>query len=142
MGETAVRKSDRQAEVCNAQPPVNVTFEKLRTATPSSDFFARFERSKRSFRKIFRKIGLILRSPPVIAETLLNEDEQIASRLLRTARTDLLVTSGVIEEVERHINRCRAYTQTPVGQWKGGVPFLFAMFAIGGHAQEGIRFDQ
>lgn len=79
---------------------------------------------------------------PVIAETLLDEDEQIASRLLRTARDaglKLRVTSGVIEEVERHINRCRAYTRTPTGQWKGGVPFLFAMFSIGRLAQEGYQ---
>jgi hypothetical protein len=79
---------------------------------------------------------------PVIAETLLNDDEQIASRLLRTARDaglKLRVTSGVIEEVERHINRCRAYSRTPAGHWRGGVPFLFAMFTIGGYAQEGYQ---
>lgn len=79
---------------------------------------------------------------PVIAETLLDEDEQIASRLLRAARDaglKLRVTSGVIEEMERHINRCRAYTRTSGGRWQGGVPFLYAMFAIGGHGEEGFQ---
>lgn len=78
---------------------------------------------------------------PVIAETLLEDNEQVASRLLRAARDAglrLRVTSGVIEEVEKHINRCKTYTRTPVGQWRGGVPFLFAMHSIGGNSQEGF----
>jgi hypothetical protein len=80
---------------------------------------------------------------PVIAETLLDENEQIASMLLRTALDaglKLRVTSGVIEEVERHINRCRAYARTAAGHWKGGVPFLYAMFAFGG--RNAGAFDQ
>ena len=79
---------------------------------------------------------------PVIAETLLDENEQIASRLLRTALDaglKLRVTSGVIEEVERHINRCKTYIRTLGGQWKGGVPFLYAMFAIGGNSADGFQ---
>lgn len=79
---------------------------------------------------------------PVLAETLLNENEQIASRLLRTAKDvglKLRVTSGVVEEVERHINRCKAYTRIANGQWIGGVPFLYAMYAIGGHKEDGFQ---
>jgi hypothetical protein len=76
---------------------------------------------------------------PVIAETLLDEDEQTVSRLLRAALDaglKLRVTSGVIEEAERHINRCIVYTRTQGGLWKGSVPFLYAMFAIGGHSAD------
>lgn len=76
---------------------------------------------------------------PVMAETLVNEDEQIASRLLRAASSaglKLRVTPGVIEEVERHINRCMAYIRTTGGAWMGGVPFLYAMYSIGGHTVE------
>jgi hypothetical protein len=72
---------------------------------------------------------------PVMAERLLDEDEAIVSRLLTAALDaglELRVTSGVIEEVERHINRCITFTRTGPGQWHGGVPFLYAMFAISG----------
>ena len=45
---------------------------------------------------------------PAMAEALLDEEQQRFSRLLRIAREaglDLKITPGVVEEVERHINR-------------------------------------
>ncbi|MBI5386979.1 MAG: hypothetical protein HZA90_20085 [Verrucomicrobia bacterium] len=78
---------------------------------------------------------------PVMAETLLSEDEQIVSRLLRAALDAgfrLRVTSGVIEEVERHVNRCFTYERMPSSEWVGGVPFLYAMFALAGKQLAGF----
>lgn len=72
---------------------------------------------------------------PILAETLLDEEEQIVSRLLRAALDagmELRVTSGVIEEMERHVNRCITYFRMPASNWIGNVPFLYAMYALRG----------
>lgn len=72
---------------------------------------------------------------PVLAESLLSDDEAIMSPLLRAAcdaGIKLRVTTGVIEELERHINRCITYYRMPPGQWTGSVPFLFAMYSLCG----------
>jgi hypothetical protein len=74
---------------------------------------------------------------PVFAETLLPEEHQILSPLLRAA-TDagvkLKVTSGVIEEIERHFNRCITYQIVPHGKWNGSVPFLYVMHSLSGRS--------
>ena len=93
---------------------------------------------QKAVRKIFRNGQIWLDTSvllPVMAETLLFPEEQIVSRLLRAgsdAGIDFRVTSGVIEELERHINRCITYVRRQTGAWVGGVPFLYAMFALSG----------
>jgi hypothetical protein len=93
-------------------------------------------------RKVFRD-GIIWLDTtillPVLAETLLYPEEQIVTKLLRAASDtgmELRVTSGVIEEIERHINRCITYVRGQTGAWIGGVPFLYAMFAFSGQAAD------
>jgi len=79
---------------------------------------------------------------PAIAETVLPPNRQIVSRLLRAAREagiSLKVTNGIVEEVERHINRCLAFTEVPAGQWVGGVPFLYALYSLQAKPREGFR---
>ena len=69
-----------------------------------------------------------------MAETLLDEEQQRFSRLLHVARDaglDLKITLGVVEEVERHLNRsmsCLHAQET----WDGRTPFLLAMYAASG----------
>lgn len=72
---------------------------------------------------------------PILAETLVPEDERRISNLLKAAHAagiQLRVTPGVVEEVERHINKCIAYVYVPRDKWKGDVPFLFSIYAISG----------
>lgn len=100
---------------------------------------------QKSVQKIFSDGELWLDTSillPAIAETILPPNSQIVSRLLKAARESgvvLKVTNGVIEEVERHINRCLAYTEVSPGEWVGGVPFLYAMFSIQARPREGFR---
>ncbi len=97
---------------------------------------------QRAVQKIFRDGEIWVDTSvllPVFAETLLAPEEQLASRLLKAAHDagmKLFVTSGVIEELERHINRCLVYCRTPAVQWKGGIPFLCAMYALSGQSSD------
>ncbi len=45
----------------------------------------------------------------------------------------LHVTPGVLEEIDRHFNRCLAFCRTP-GSWHGRVPFLCSAYALTGRA--------
>ena len=64
---------------------------------------------------------------PLIAETLIPDEQQRFTRMLKVASSSgpgLRITPGVIEEVERHINRCLAYMRMHYSEWSGGIPFL------------------
>ena len=72
---------------------------------------------------------------PAMAETLLDEEQQRFSLLLRTARDAglrLRITPGVVEEVERHINRSRV-CHSEAGSWLGRIPFLLQMYDVSGY---------
>ena len=71
---------------------------------------------------------------PAMAETLLDEEQQRFSRLLHVARDaglDLRITHGVVEEVERHLNRARSCLHAQES-WEGRTPFLLEMYAASG----------
>ena len=100
---------------------------------------------QKAVQKIFRD-GIIWLDTsvllPVMAETLLYPDEQIVTKLLNAAGDagiELRVTSGVIEEIERHVNRCITYVRAQTGAWVGGVPFLYAMFAFSGQTLDAFE---
>lgn len=87
---------------------------------------------------------------PLIAETLLDSpDHRHYTQLLRAASDaglELLVTPGVIEEVERHLNLCAAFCHVPRDEWSGRVPFIYSAYIYSGRASgtflswlEGIR---
>lgn len=87
---------------------------------------------------------------PLIAETLLDSpDHRHYTQLLRAASDaglELLVTPGVIEEVERHLNLCAAFCHVPLDEWNGRVPFIYSAYIYSGRASgmflswlEGIR---
>ena len=64
---------------------------------------------------------------PLLAEDLSVGGQKRFSQMLSiacAAGLELGVTSGVIEEVERHINKCLTYANRTHSNWKGSVPFL------------------
>ena len=76
---------------------------------------------------------------PLFAETLIPLDRQRRfSQMLKVASQaglELRITPGVIEEVERHINRCRAYLHMHHSQWTGNVPFLADAYLRSGRSR-------
>lgn len=79
---------------------------------------------------------------PLIAETLIEDPSQRHYTTIFRAASDagirLFVTDGIIEEVERHLNRCLQFSRTEVRQWNGGVPFLYAAYTLSGRARSGF----
>ncbi|MER9689675.1 hypothetical protein [Mesorhizobium sp. M0139] len=85
---------------------------------------------------IWLDTGVIL---PILAETV-SVDEQPFTNLFRQARQcgiRLHVTWGVVEEIERHLNRCRAYSWS--NRWEGDVPYVYARYVFAGGKQEFFR---
>ncbi len=78
---------------------------------------------------------------PLFAETLiLIERQRSFSQMLKVASQaglKLRITPGVIEEVERHINMCRAYLHMhhSHSQWTGNVPFLADAYLRSGRSR-------
>ncbi|MEV7644972.1 hypothetical protein AB0O32_34130 [Streptomyces rubiginosohelvolus] len=79
---------------------------------------------------------------PLIAETLIEDSSQRNYTTIFKAASDagirLFVTDGIIEEVERHLNRCLQFSRTEVQQWNGSVPFLYAAHTLSGRARSGF----
>jgi len=77
---------------------------------------------------------------PVLLEERLDRDEQRFSAALWAAvdaGLTLRVTPGILEELERHINRSVVCARTRPSEWRSGVPFLLMGFTVlGGSASE------
>jgi hypothetical protein len=76
---------------------------------------------------------------PLIADTLAkSEGEHGRFTRMIDAATDaglhLFVTPGVVEEVERHMNRAKTCVQLTHAQWKGSVPFLLERYVGSGRS--------
>lgn len=73
---------------------------------------------------------------PLIAEALVEAPEhRFYTQLLRAAvdsGLNLFVTPGVIEEVERHLNRCVAFSYSRSRDWNGRVPFVYSAYILSG----------
>lgn len=70
---------------------------------------------------------------PVVAEQAFTEDKRPFTNMylqLRRAGTKLVVTEGVLEEVEAHLNKCRSFAYAT--RWDGSVPYIYAQFSISG----------
>lgn len=70
---------------------------------------------------------------PLFAETLAEPEERFFTTLVEAAQgagVRIYVTPGVVEEVERHMNRSLAYGRAR--HWEGHVPFLAAAFELAG----------
>jgi hypothetical protein len=77
---------------------------------------------------------------PLFTEDLrLDETEKFLTltRGAREAGLRLHITAGVLQEIERHFNRCFAYARNPVG-WRGRVPFLCMAHALSGRPRAGF----
>ena len=79
---------------------------------------------------------------PLFAERLIPTGRQRRfSQMLNAASQagiELRITPGVIEEVERHINRCQAYLHMHHSRWTGSVPFLANAYLRSGRAPIGF----
>ena len=72
---------------------------------------------------------------PLVAEELLDQPERRFWHVIQAAREsglELRITAGVLEEVERHINRCLTCWRGTAKDWEGNIPFLFSAFASSG----------
>jgi hypothetical protein len=76
---------------------------------------------------------------PLIAETLTKEDQLVGrfTQMIDAARDaglTLNVTRGVIEEVERHMNRSLYCTQLKYEQWEGSIPYILDQYISSGRS--------
>ena len=75
---------------------------------------------------------------PLFAETLLEPEHQSFTNLIRAAKEAglrLYATEGVLEEVERHMNRSLSCSLGTITSWKGDIPFLYSVFTLTGRAR-------
>lgn len=79
---------------------------------------------------------------PLLAEDLLPEERWQFRRLILAAKDaglKIKITPGVIEEVERHINRSLRCSTTAHQFWHGSYPYLFVSYISSGSAQSGFH---
>lgn len=74
---------------------------------------------------------------PLIGEMLIDESEHRHFTLLIKAAAEaglnLFITNGVLEEVERHLNRCMSYLNTAdKGTWGARIPFVISAYLLAG----------
>ncbi len=78
---------------------------------------------------------------PLLAETLVEEDDRRFTVLLRAARSagiSFYITPGVLEEIEAHTYRCLVYTSAH-GEWRSRIPFLYSAYVSSGNVPAGFR---
>lgn len=91
-------------------------------------------------RKMFREGEIWLDTSiliPVIAEDIVPPEEWRFRKMINIATDAGLkfrVTSGVLEELERNMNRALACSRCGPKEWKGTVPFLISFFVEKGRA--------
>jgi hypothetical protein len=76
---------------------------------------------------------------PLIADTLAAGDDSKGrfSRMIEAALDvglKLYVTPGVIEEVERHMNKALTCVRLAFGQWQGSIPYLLERYIASGRS--------
>jgi len=72
---------------------------------------------------------------PLFTEPLFDDKAGRFTRMLQAAQTagiELYVTPGVIEELERHMNRSITCTRTKSLDWRGSVPYLLDRYITSG----------
>ena len=75
---------------------------------------------------------------PLLAEPLFDGQSGRFTRMVDAARhagLELFVTHGVIEEIERHMNRALTCARMPQGAWIGSVPYLLERYIASGRAR-------
>jgi hypothetical protein len=77
---------------------------------------------------------------PIFAEQAYPEGLRPFTNMYINARKSgltLLVTPGIIEEIERHLNRCVVYDRKT--DWEGRVPYVYTKYALAGKPAGGFR---
>ncbi len=77
---------------------------------------------------------------PLFAEHVLPENRRPFTRLFKQANSigiNLFVTPGIIEEIERHFNRCNACDRS--NDWSGKIPYIYQRYIMAGKAGGGFR---
>jgi hypothetical protein len=77
---------------------------------------------------------------PLVAERAFSDEMRPFTDLmvqLQRAGTKLVVTRGVVEEVERHLNLCTHYLRT--SNWVGRIPYVFARYKLAGKQSSGFQ---
>ena len=88
--------------------------------------------------KIWLDTSIVL---PLLAEPLFDGQTGRFTRMLEAAHEaelELFVTWGVIEEIERHMNRSLVCARNNVGQWIGPIPYLFEQYVASGRSVAGF----
>jgi hypothetical protein len=70
---------------------------------------------------------------PLIAEEASPEGLKpftVMTKKAATAGLKLRVTKGILQEIERHLNRCLAYART--AKWEGRTPYVYARYELSG----------
>ena len=73
---------------------------------------------------------------PLFAEEAAPKSDRSFRRLIAAACSaglSLKVTPGIIEEVERHMNRAKLCSVTPATGWHGSIPYILSVYAARGH---------
>ncbi len=74
---------------------------------------------------------------PLLAEPLFDTSPGRFTRMLEAANDaglQLFVTPGVVEEIERHMNRALTCSRMRHGEWISWVPYLFEQYASSGRS--------
>lgn len=131
--------------------PSDSTMEFLQAAKEAYTLFAFLKESpnvQAAVTKIFEGGELWLDTTvvlPLLAEQLLDSNERQYSLLFDAARASgvrLLVTPGVVEEIDAHLDRCRAAIRYGI-KFRGRSPFLLNAFVwSGGHPNRFHDFDR
>ena len=74
---------------------------------------------------------------PLLAEDLLPPESRRFSQMIKMttdAGIEVKVTPGVVEEVERHLNRCSLFARMRHTQWSGRIPYLSNAYILSGRS--------
>ena len=127
--------------------PTPIVQRHLRTKADAYTLFAFLGRTpdiQRAVSKMFSHGRIWLDTTivlPLLAEELIVGEHRRFSQMIRAASDaglKLYVTPGVIEEVERHINRCVTFVNKAAYEWKGNVPFLAEAYMRAGRSINGF----
>lgn len=125
--------------------PSDSTREYLRVLSDSYTLFAFLEEVpdvQKVTKKLFTHGEIWLDTSvllPVFAEQAFPRDMRPFTNLFeqaKAAKLKLYVTSGILEEIERHLNLCEVFNRTD--NWEGRVPYVFSRYVVSGKSTDGF----
>jgi len=79
---------------------------------------------------------------PLIAEQLEDEQQQRLLKILKACRnagTEFRVTTGVIQEINAHMNNAITCSEYTPGIWRGRIPYLYSHYLQSGQSRTEFR---